>query len=73
MPSSFLCLHRRGGVAAAALLPAERRMARAPDQQSLARISRMLCQPTQRFIQQQGDVQTNTDKSKAEADKRCGR
>jgi hypothetical protein len=70
MASNFLCLQRRGGVAAAALLLAGAAWAQAPDQQPSSPDARKVRQPTLSSTQRQDDGQTDADKSRTETDRK---
>jgi hypothetical protein len=70
MASNFLCLQRRVGVAAAALLLASAAWAQAPDQQPSSSDAPKVRQPTLSSIQRQDDGQTDADKSRTETDRK---
>jgi hypothetical protein len=69
MASNLLCLQRCVGVAAAALVLASAAWAQAPDQQPSSSEAKVR-QPTLSSIQRQDNGQTNTDKSRAEANRK---
>jgi hypothetical protein len=70
MASNFLCLQRRVGVAAAALLLASAAWAQAPHQQPSSSDAPKVRQPTLSSIQRQDDGQTDADKLRMETDRK---